>query len=240
MGIFSKNGFLSKLSKNFGWVIGGENPYFENRVGEAFNNLTGASAAADASFQYNEQAQTNAMIRDIQLWNMQNQYNTPAAAIARMARAGININPMTYAVGHGNMSSVASSVSSGAGGANMSGSGVNPLSTIMGLMQGIGAIKVQNADVGVKNAQRLNIEAQTDHIREQTAMDKATREWFLSHGVLPASGGSIQSGFVGAFNNFLQSGIDDINFGSKKKNIFVDKDAEKLYKKFRKELKLDK
>ena len=240
MGIFSKNGFLSKLSKNFGWLTGGENPYAENRIGEAFNNLTGASAAADASFQYNEQAQTNAMIRDIQLWNMQNQYNSPAAAIARMARAGININPMTYAVGHGNMSSVASSVSSGAGGANMSGSGLNPLSTIMGLMQGIGAIKNQQADIAIKDAQRSNINAQTAHTKEQTAMDKASREWFLSHGVLPANGGSIVSNLFGTGFTSMRDIFDNFDAGGKKKNIFVDKDAEKLYKKFRKELKLDK
>lgn len=96
------------------------------KVGGLLNDMTGVTDSADRAYSQN-----------VALWNMQNQYNTPAAQIARMREAGIDVNPMTYAVGNGNMSTVASSPSP----ASVGVSGVNPISAVMSVVSGIQDLK---------------------------------------------------------------------------------------------------
>lgn len=97
-----------------------------SKVGKILNDITGVTETADRSYQ-----------DQVNLWNMQNQYNTPAAQIARMKEAGIDVNPMTYAVGNGNMSTTASSISS----PSYSGSGVNPIAQVMAVMNGMADVR---------------------------------------------------------------------------------------------------
>ena len=74
---------------------------------------------------------------------MQNEYNTPAAQIARMREAGIDVNPMTYAVGNGSMATTAGSISPG----TYASSGVNPISTAMSMMSGIKELTAKDAQI---------------------------------------------------------------------------------------------
>lgn len=97
-----------------------------NFIGGLLNNVTGVTDIANRSYQ-----------DQVKLWNMQNQYNTPAAQLARMKEAGIDVNPMTYAVGNGNMSTTAGSISS----PSYSGSGVNPIAQAMAVMNGIADVR---------------------------------------------------------------------------------------------------
>lgn len=99
-----------------------------NLVGRGLNALTGSTAMLDSEYSNN-----------VALWNMQNEYNTPSAQIARMKAAGIDVNPMTYAVGNGSMSTTASNVSAPSVGA----SGVNPIATLMSVLSGIKSIEAQ-------------------------------------------------------------------------------------------------
>lgn len=115
-------------------------------VGNLINDVTGASSSAKNTYQNN-----------VDLWNMQNAYNTPSAQIARMKDAGIDVNPMTYAVGNGSMDTTASSVSPG----NYSSAG-NPVSMLMSVIQGLQGVKNQKA-------QELSTDANTAYTEAQTA-----------------------------------------------------------------------
>ena len=108
---------------------------FLSKIGGTLNDLLGTSDANKTAYSQN-----------VALWNMQNQYNTPAAQIARMKEAGIDVNPMTYAVGNGNMSSVASTPSP----ASMSGSGVNPIGMAMSVMSGIKDLEFKDKEIDRK------------------------------------------------------------------------------------------
>lgn len=101
-------------------------------VGGWLNDVTGITDTANKSYKQN-----------VDLWRMQNEYNSPLAQIARMKQAGIDVNPMTYAVGNGNMSNTASSV----GSPSYSGSGINPLSTIMGIVDGVKNLSFKDAEI---------------------------------------------------------------------------------------------
>lgn len=150
------------------------------KFGGTLNDVMGTSDAARQSYQYNQQAADADMARSISLWNMQNSYNTPAAQIARMAQAGIDVNPMTYAVGNGNMSTTASNISApGTGSVSMGSHGINPLSALMTVLSGLQGIKHSQAEVNqseaniaqvkdnIKNADKLT-DANVKHINEQT------------------------------------------------------------------------
>lgn len=113
-------------------------------VGGILNAITGVSDSTkeqkkmmDAQNAYNTY-----------MWNLSNEYNTPAAQLARMKEAGIDINPTSYALGTGNLSNTASTVSS-AGGFVGSPAG-NPVSMLMGVAQGIQGLKNAKADYQLK------------------------------------------------------------------------------------------
>lgn len=119
-----------------------------NYVGSLLNDFTGSSDAAKQTYKYSQQAADADMVRSIQLWNLQNQYNTPAAQIARMQAAGIDVNPMTYALGSGGMSSVAGSISApSTGGATVSPNGINPFQAAMSVIAGIQELQYRHEQV---------------------------------------------------------------------------------------------
>lgn len=124
MGLFSK--VLKPITNLVSDVVGG-----------TVNAATGVSHTAKQSYNQSLALMDKENANNIKLWNMQNEYNTPSAQIARMKEAGVDVNPMTYAVGNGNMSSTASSISS----ANphmpsYSGAG-NPISALMNVLNGV-------------------------------------------------------------------------------------------------------
>ena len=105
--------FLRKVQKAVSPVAKG--------MGGLLNDMTGVTGQMDKSY-----AQQKAMM------DLQNQYNSPAAQLARMAEAGIEINPTSYALGTGNLSNTSASGFAGSG----SPAG-NPITMAMGVAQGI-------------------------------------------------------------------------------------------------------
>ena len=149
-------GFLSKVvskvtgkSSKYGWLTGGEFPYAENRVGSFLNNIAGSTDM------YNREYEGN-----VALWNMQNEYNTPAAQIARMKAAGIDVNPLTYAVGNGSMSTTGGNISAPSVGA----SGINPVSTLLSVLSGIESVKGQKI---INQTGNVNLSAMPKLLRNQ-------------------------------------------------------------------------
>lgn len=73
--------------------------------------VSAASSAGNAanSIAYSREAATTAYNRQIEFWNMQNEYNTPVNQLARMKEAGINPN-MAISGGYSNTASAAPSV----------------------------------------------------------------------------------------------------------------------------------
>lgn len=106
-------------------------------VGSLLNGITGVTDTANESYKASKRLMNMENANNIALWNMQNEYNTPAAQIARMKEAGIDVNPMTYAVGNGNMSTTASSVSTATPHMPVYSGAGNPITTLMGVLHGI-------------------------------------------------------------------------------------------------------
>lgn len=119
-------------------------------IGSLLNGITGVTDTADESYKVSKKLMSMENSNNVALWSMQNAYNTPAAQIARMKDAGIDVNPMTYAVGNGNMSTTASSISTaGAHMPSYSPAG-NPISTLMGVLNGV-------KDLEIKDEQKQNL-----------------------------------------------------------------------------------
>ena len=122
-------------------------------VGGWFNDLSGASDAYENS---------------MKSWNLQNEYNSPAAQIERFKSAGIDVNPLVYAVGNGSMSS-----GNATGAPSKSGSGVNPLTTVMEMMSGISNMKTQAKQREAVDVQNKQTEATTENTFANTARIQA-------------------------------------------------------------------
>lgn len=151
MGFSFKRAWKNTVGDLFSGVaesLGLHGSEYGNRIGRLFNNLSGSSDAAANTYAYSQMGADADMARSVYLWNMQNEYNSPKAQIARMKEAGIDVNPMTYALGSGGMSNTASSISApSTGGASMSPSGINPISALFSVVSGIAdlAIKKETA-----------------------------------------------------------------------------------------------
>lgn len=112
-------------------------------VGSLLNAVTGVTDTADESYKASKKLMGMENANNIALWNMQNEYNTPTAQIARIKEAGIDVNPMTYAVGNGNMSTTASSVSTVTPHMPVYSGAANPITTLMGVLNGIEDFKAR-------------------------------------------------------------------------------------------------
>lgn len=119
--------FLKSVSKGF------------SSVGSILNDITGVS---DSTAQQRKMAQEQNAYNTY-MWNLANQYNTPAAQLARMKDAGIDINPTSYALGTGNLSNTAGTVTAGSGFAGSPAG--NPISMAMGVANGIQGIRESKA-----------------------------------------------------------------------------------------------
>lgn len=138
-------------------------------VGSALNTVTGVKDQTNLTYKQQKAMMEAQNAYNTKMWNLQNEYNSPASQIARMREAGVDINPTSYALGTGNLSNVASNVSSESG---FSGSGSpagNPISMLMGMAQGIQGIREAKA-------RTINLGEQTGNIREQNEHARITNE----------------------------------------------------------------
>lgn len=124
MGLFSK--VLKPITNLVSDVVGG-----------TMNAATGVSHTAKQSYNQSLALMDKEYANNIKLWNMQNEYNTPSAQIARMKEAGVDVNPMTYAVGNGNMSTTAGSISSATPHMPSYSAAGNPISALMSVLNGV-------------------------------------------------------------------------------------------------------
>lgn len=109
-----------------------------SKVGNILNDLTGVNSARKAENEYTTQ-----------MWHAANEYNSPSAQLARMAEAGIDINPTAYALGANNLSNTTNAVSSAHG----SPAG-NPISTLMSVASG--AMGIAGSLQALMNAGEMN------------------------------------------------------------------------------------
>lgn len=163
---------LGKIGKSFGKVTGG----FFDPIGEAINGLTGVNSSMDKSYQQQMSAMKAQNAYNTYMWNLQNQYNSPQAQLARMAEAGIDINPTSYALGTGNLSNTASLVGSASG---FSGSGSpagNPITMAMGVAQGIQGVRESKQRVENMKEQNTNLMEQGNILFNQMEGSRLANE----------------------------------------------------------------
>lgn len=112
--------------------------------------------------QWNEQLAQNAWQRDLDMWNLNNEYNSPSAQLQRYRDAGIN--PLMVA---GSQPYESSSIQSPVGSA--SGASVNGLGSGLEAFQSLG----QLSDMALKSAQTLNLKADTQKKEKETSLTDA-------------------------------------------------------------------
>lgn len=112
--------------------------------------------------QWNEQLAQNAWQRDLDMWNLNNEYNSPSAQLQRYRDAGIN--PLMVA---GSQPYESSAIQSPVGSA--SGASVNGLGSGLEAFQSLG----QLSDMALKTAQTLNLKADTQKKEKETSLTDA-------------------------------------------------------------------
>lgn len=127
--------------------------------------------------------------QQLEFWNMQNEYNTPAKQMERFDAAGLNPN-LIYTQGNaGNAGSVGSAASVD--------SGSSTLGKVASTVQAIYGLKGIKADIANKHAQNANIKeqnsllgTQTSYTAEQARRLRLENDYFEEHGQLPTQEGS--------------------------------------------------
>lgn len=102
-----------------------------------------------------KKAATKAYNREVELWKMNNEYNTPAAQIQRLKDAGLN-----PALIYGTGSSVATGVSKGAAHAPQASTPSRPSIDFLGALS-------MGQDIKMKQAQTANIEKQNEIMQQK-------------------------------------------------------------------------
>lgn len=151
MGFFSS--LVDPLTSAFNLGIGKGGSGF----GETMNKITGVYGSMDKSYEQQLKSMAYQNAYNTAMWNKQNEYNSPAAQLARMREAGIDINPTSYALGTGNLSNTSAFVGSENGFAGSGSPAGNPISMALGVANGI-------SEVRNRNAYTKNIEAQTKNL----------------------------------------------------------------------------
>lgn len=149
--------FLSGLTDYYGGLFGG--------VGNILNKMTGAEGQMNKSYKQQMASAQYQNAYDKYMWNLQNEYNSPSAQLARMKEAGIDINPTSYALGTGNLSNTATFAGSENGFAGSGSPAGNPISMLMGVANGIQGIKESDARVNNLVAQNDNLHVQNEATR---------------------------------------------------------------------------
>lgn len=129
-----------------------------------WNDLVGRNQQREQN-EWNRQQALEQYQREVQMWNMQNEYNSPISQMERYQAAGLNPN-LIYSSGNasaGNASGYPSyQPAQGVGRP----SGLENLAKLMGFASGIAGLygQLQQADVAKANARRIS--AETDWINE--------------------------------------------------------------------------
>lgn len=173
-------GLMSKISKGFADAV--------SPIGGLLNGITGVSEQTDRTYYQQQKAMDSQNDYNTYMWNLANQYNTPQAQLARMADAGIDINPTSYALGTGNLSNTAGVVTSASG---FSGSGSpagNPITMAMGVANGIQGIRESKARTALDEANTDNMVSTRKNTEERTRQLRNENAFFEKHGYYPAHG----------------------------------------------------
>lgn len=158
--------------KSVGDTLTGKGGSFYGGIGSALNKITGLESMTDKTYKQQMNAMNAQNAYNTKMWNLQNEYNSPSAQLARMAEAGIEINPTSYALGTGNLSNTAALVGSASG---FSGSGSpagNPISMLMGMAQGVQGIRESKARVANMEEQNHNLHEVTRGTRIQNDINQ--------------------------------------------------------------------
>lgn len=157
-------------------------------VGSILNDITGVNSQTDKTYKQQMSAMEAQNAYNTYMWNLANQYNTPVAQLARMKEAGIDINPTSYALGTGNLSNTAGTISSASG---FSGSGSpagNPISMAMGVANGIQGIQESKARTALDEANTDNMVSTRKNTEERTRQLRNENAFFEKNGYYPAHG----------------------------------------------------
>ncbi len=145
----------------------------------------------------NKKAATKAYEREISLWNMNNEYNTPAAQVQRLKDAGLN-----PALVYGTGASVATGNSKGAAHAPQAASPSRPNVDFLSALS-------MGQDIKMKQAQTANIEKQNeiitqklDNLKTEGRIKKHNLLYAISHNQ-PVGQGEDRT-MTGRFINWLR------------------------------------
>lgn len=126
-------------------------------VGGLLNGLTGVTDQQDRTYRQQQEAMRDQNKYNLAMWNLQNEYNSPASQLARMREAGVDINPTSYALGTGNLSNTAAHIDSASGFAGSGSPAGNPISMAMGVASGLQGIDESNQRIDNMKEQNTNL-----------------------------------------------------------------------------------
>lgn len=176
--------------------------------GASFSNLTPGGVLDDLMGRRNMEEQNK---YNLQMWNLQNQYNSPKAQMERFAEAGLNPN-LIYTQGNaGNASPVAASASAG-GLSQALGSVSKAFSTVMAAKSIVADIKNKQAMNNNLLAQNSLIDSQVEVARAQARKQILENNFFEKNQQWP----SVEGGYAKNTKSLLNYLGDLFNFKANK------------------------
>lgn len=179
-------------------------------IGTFLNDITGVTSQQNRTYKQQRESAAYQNAYNTQMWNLQNQYNTPVAQLARMREAGIDINPTSYALGTGNLSNTATFVGSENG---FSGSGSpagNPITSAVNIANGISEFNNRNANTEYIEAQTRNLTNYLDKSGPSTYDPQVERIVDAIPGIVKKGGQAVKNKGKSIFNAIdSQVGLSD-------------------------------
>ena len=155
---------------------------FLGGAGSSFFDLTPGGILDDLTGRRNMREQND---WNFKMWNLQNEYNTPKAQMARFAEAGLNPNLIYGQASSGNAGSLTSASARGLSGAL--GSISSAFQTAMALKQFSANLNNVRAQNSLIHSQRSVAEANARRINYET-------EWLKKHGTSSFDSSTIRAG----------------------------------------------
>lgn len=137
---------------------------FLSSIGSVLNSVTGITSQQNKTYKQQQQAMNAQNAYNTQMWNAQNEYNSPTAQLARMREAGIDVNPTSYALGTGNLSNTATFVGSENGFSGAGSPAGNPISMALGVANGIADIQNKKQSNRLLKEQTINANEEGDRL----------------------------------------------------------------------------